>query len=69
MDIQMPVMDGLTAAKRIRSSGRFANLPIIAMSAHALPSDIEKSRESGMNDYIVKPIDAEIFYQTIDRWL
>lgn len=69
MDIQMPVMDGLTATRKIRSMGRFSNLPILAMSAHAMDSDKQKSFESGLNDYIVKPIDAEVFYKTVNKWV
>ncbi|WP_159877480.1 hybrid sensor histidine kinase/response regulator [Aquitalea denitrificans] len=58
MDIQMPVMDGLKAARAIRalSGERFSSLPIIAMTALAMAHDAEKSREAGMNDHVTKPI-------------
>ncbi|MCC2604475.1 PAS domain-containing hybrid sensor histidine kinase/response regulator [Planctobacterium marinum] len=68
MDIQMPVMDGLTAAKKLRQEHQ-VTLPIIAMTAHALEEDREKSRQAGMNDYITKPIDVSVFYDTLKRWV
>ena len=68
LDIQMPVMDGFTTARHIRKDGRFVNLPIIAMTAHALVGDKEKSLEVGMNDHITKPIDPEQLYCTVARW-
>ncbi len=69
MDIQMPVMDGLTASRRIRASGRHDRLPIIAMSAHAMSGDREKSLESGMDDHLTKPIDPETLYEAVGRWI
>ena len=68
LDIQMPVMDGFTTARHIRKDGRFVNLPIIAMTAHALVGDKEKSLEVGMNDHITKPIDPDQLYCTVARW-
>ncbi len=69
MDIQMPIMDGLTAAKTIRQNPAFAKLPIIAMSAHAMSGDKEVSLAHGMNDHITKPIDPQKLYSTIEYWL
>ena len=59
MDIQMPVMDGLTATELIRKHGRpeIRNIPIIAMTAHVMQEDKEKSKQAGMNEHITKPID------------
>ena len=68
MDIQMPVMDGLTATAKIREDARFATLPIIAMTAHAMAGDREVSLESGMNDHITKPIDPEELYAMLRKW-
>ncbi len=69
MDIQMPIMDGLTASKKIREQQKFADLPIIAMSAHAMSGDKEKSLAHGMNDHLTKPIDPDLLYATIYHFL
>ncbi len=69
MDIQMPIMDGYTATKNIRAQEKYANLPIIAMSAHAMKGDREISLSAGMNEHITKPIDQNILYKTLHYWL
>lgn len=69
MDIQMPEMDGLTATRMIRTEERFDDLPILAMTAHAMSGDREKSLAAGMNDHITKPIDPEKLAQTLTYWL
>ena len=69
MDMQMPVMDGLEAARRIRAEAQFADLPIIAMTANAMDADREQCLEAGMNDYISKPIDPDQLYATLIRWI
>ncbi len=69
MDIQMPIMDGLTATQKIRSMPEYAHLPIIAMSAHAMSGDKEKSIAYGMNDHLTKPINPELMYATLFQWL
>jgi len=56
MDIQMPVMDGVEAARLIRADQRFSKLAIVAMTAHAMASDHKKSLDAGMNDHLTKPI-------------
>ncbi len=69
MDIQMPIMDGYTATKHIREQEKYASLPIIAMSAHAMKGDKEISLSHGMNDHITKPIDPKLLYKTLHFWL
>jgi PAS domain S-box-containing protein len=69
MDIQMPVMDGLTATKLIRVNDRFRNLPILAMTAHAMNGDRERSLNAGMNDHITKPIDPNRLMAALIRWM
>ncbi len=69
MDIQMPIMDGLTASRKIREHKEFKHLPIVAMSAHAMTGDKEISLANGMNDHITKPIVPEILYSTLHYWL
>lgn len=68
MDIQMPEMDGLTATALIRADARHKDLPIIAMTAHAMVGDREMSLEKGMNDHLTKPIEPLILYQTLVQW-
>jgi two-component system sensor histidine kinase/response regulator len=68
MDVQMPEMDGHQATRTIRADPAFADLPIVAMTAHAMEQERESCIASGMNDHIAKPIDPETVYQAIARW-
>ncbi len=68
MDIQMPLVDGLAATKIIREKG-FRTVPIIAMTAHAMKGDRERCLDSGMNDYITKPIKREIVFEALEKWV
>ena len=65
MDLQMPVMDGLTAAREIRKGPAPPDLPILATTANALAADREECLAAGMNDHIAKPIKPEILYKTL----
>ena len=69
MDVQMPVMDGFEATRRIRGLPGFASLPVIAMTANALPEDRARCLAAGMNDHIAKPIIPAAFYATLRQWL
>lgn len=69
MDIQMPELDGLETTRRLRSDPRYADLPIIAMTAHALKGDRERCIEAGMNDYVTKPIDPRQLFAALARWV
>jgi CheY-like chemotaxis protein len=70
MDIQMPVMDGITATKRIRELPRpAANIPIIAMTANVLPQQVKEFGEAGMNDHVGKPFKRAELFQKVDAWL
>jgi signal transduction histidine kinase/HPt (histidine-containing phosphotransfer) domain-containing protein/HAMP domain-containing protein len=69
MDIQMPVMDGLTATQLLRGLPRFAQLPIIAMTANAAQRDIERTRTAGMNDHLTKPVLEATLWRTLGPWL
>ncbi len=68
MDVQMPEMDGLEASSRIRNDLRFKDLPIVAMTAHAMLEERERCLAAGMNDHLAKPVNPEQLYQTICRW-
>jgi PAS domain S-box-containing protein len=69
MDMEMPVMDGYAATREIRQDPRFNNLPIIAMTAHAMKGDRERCLASGMNDYISKPINSTLLHETLAKYL
>lgn len=71
MDIQMPIMDGLTATREIRSreDEYFKKVPILAMSARAFQKDTEECLEAGMNAHIVKPIDPTVLYEELAKFL
>ena len=75
MDVQMPVMDGYTATKAIRkweggmrNKGK-AQIPIIAMTAHAMAGDEDKSLQAGMNGHVTKPIDPDQLFATLQKWI
>jgi len=68
MDVQMPVMDGIEATRRIRAQNTYADLPIIAMTANAQAEDREMCIKAGMSDYVSKPIDPDILFRTLIRW-
>lgn len=71
MDIRMPMMDGLEAASRIRSLGSAyaKQVPILATTANAYPEDVEKALEAGMNGHLPKPIEPEVLFETLWRYL
>ncbi len=69
MDLQMPEMNGLEAARVIRSDPRHHSLPIIALTAHAVAGDRERCLAAGMNDYITKPIEPDQLFTVLRKWL
>ena len=69
MDLEMPHMDGHEATLAIRADQRFAKLPIVAMTAHAVETVRERCLKEGMQEYVTKPINPEQLYATVSRWL
>ncbi len=70
MDVQMPVMDGYTATREIRNlKSEIRNVPIIAMTAHAMAGDEDKSLQAGMNGHVTKPIDPDQLFATLQKWI
>ncbi|MGS0724140.1 response regulator, partial [Shewanella sp. 30m-9] len=70
MDIQMPVMDGITATEKIRSGREiFSQTPIIAVTANAIHGDKKRFIQAGMNDYLAKPINRDSLYELLQRYL
>ncbi|MFM8767604.1 MAG: response regulator, partial [Rubrivivax sp.] len=68
MDMQMPVMDGLEATRRIRSQPDKARLPIVAMTANVLATDRELCLQAGMDDVLTKPIEPELLLQAVRQY-
>lgn len=69
MDMQLPVMDGYEATRRIKAEKKSAHIPVIAMTAYAMKGDRAKSIEAGCQDYITKPIDTKYVLDMIRKYL
>ena len=67
MDISLPIMDGYTATRQIRST--MPTVPIIGLSAHAMDNDAGKAIEAGCNDYLTKPINDDLLFKTLRKYL
>ena len=69
MDIQMPHLDGLQATRQIRALPGHAQTPIVAMTANAFAEDKARCLEAGMNDFIIKPLNPDVLFTTMLKWL
>lgn len=69
MDMSLPVLDGWEATRRIKAAAPTADIPIIALTAHAMAGDEARAREAGCNDFDTKPVDLERLLGKIEHWL
>jgi two-component system sensor histidine kinase/response regulator len=69
MDVQMPVMDGISATIAIRAQPALRELPILAFTANATPQDCKRCLDAGMNDFLAKPVDARALAALLSRWI
>ena len=69
MDLSLPIMDGWEATRRIKANVALRDIPVIALSAHAMLGDAEKALESGCDDYLSKPLDEELLFAKLAQFL
>jgi CheY-like chemotaxis protein len=69
MDMSLPVMSGYEAAQAIKSNPALAYIPIIALTAHAMSGDVEKTLAAGCDGYLAKPLDDDLLFETLERFL
>lgn len=69
MDLSLPVLDGWEATRRIKSLPGMEDVPVIALTAHAMPGDEEKALAAGCDDYLTKPIDEELLFTKLEEFL
>ena len=69
MDLSLPVIDGWEATRRLKNSAALQQIPVIALTAHAMQGDAEQARASGCDDYISKPLDEDLLFEKIRRLL
>jgi CheY-like chemotaxis protein len=69
MDMALPVMDGWETTRRIKADETIKHIPIIGLSSHAMSGDAEKAKEAGCDDYLTKPLDDELLFQLLAKFL
>ncbi len=69
MDLSLPVVDGWEATRRIKANPTLRHIPIIALTAHAMMGDEDKARAAGCDDYLSKPIDEDLLFEKLVRFL
>ena len=69
MDLSLPVIDGWEATRRLKANEALKNIPIIALSAHAMMGDEQKARECGCDDYLSKPLDEDLLFEKLRQYL
>jgi two-component system cell cycle response regulator DivK len=69
MDMSLPVMNGWTAVQEIKANPKLAMIPIIGLSAHAMNEERQRALESGCDEYLTKPVDEDLLFKTIERFI
>lgn len=69
MDLSLPVVDGWQATRRLKADPVTARIPVIALTAHAMSGDEERAKEAGCDDFMTKPIDEDLLFAKLRRWL
>ena len=69
VDLSLPDTDGFTLCRQLRADARFARLPIVALTAHAMGEDKARAKEAGFDDYLTKPLDVPLLFSVLDRLL
>ena len=69
MDMSLPVVDGWEATRRIKADNRSKQIPLIGLSAHAMSGDAEKAIQAGCDGYLTKPVDFDLLFKALDRFL
>lgn len=69
MDLSLPIMDGWEATRRLKTDERLRDIPIIVLTAHAMHGDEEKARACGGDDFLTKPVDEDLLFARIERFL
>ena len=69
MDLSLPIVDGWEATRRLKADEALKHIPIIALSAHAMTGDAEKARQSGCDDYLSKPLDEDLLFAKLAKFL
>jgi CheY-like chemotaxis protein len=69
MDLSLPIIDGWEATRRIKANPLLKDIRVVALSAHAMVGDEERARQSGCDDYLPKPLDEDLLFQTLAKFL
>jgi CheY-like chemotaxis protein len=69
MDLSLPVIDGWEAARRLKANDDLKHIPVIALTAHVMLGDEDRARECGCDDYLTKPLDEDLLFEKLDRFL
>jgi len=69
IDLSLPVIDGWEVTRRLKANDRLRQIPIIALTAHAMVGDADRARAAGCDDYMTKPLDEDLLFEKLDQFL